>query len=302
MTSAQPADTAKAKVPKEVVEEVVKAYYPALVSSADTARTRAQSGYAIASAVAAAIVAAGVFGDFTSAARPVKILGVVALILWLAAAAAYIYAVSGPVPLPEGNASDDTEFVLQVVHSVTRARKMIEDRGSRAQIVTVLAIAATVAAVTVASFIPSADAKVAATVFLSPSGITDASTTCAEPITALRGQVDPASLGQSTLTIVADAGNCGAGSPTLHLRSADVRSIVQGLTVAPREPLEIVQISFTARGRSTLGAQLGPKCQLGHVRAVRLNGSAKAPLLLTVPRRHCRGLEFRLAPSLGALR
>ena len=72
-----------AGVAPAVAKAIVEAYYPAALEEADNARGRAQNGYTIAGAVAAAIVAAEVFGDIGKEQDFVQWSGVAALALWL---------------------------------------------------------------------------------------------------------------------------------------------------------------------------------------------------------------------------
>jgi hypothetical protein len=69
-------------IPTVVRDAVVNAYYPRALAVPDAARSRAQAAYTIASAIAAALVAAGVFGNLDQRPELVQGLGVAALVGW----------------------------------------------------------------------------------------------------------------------------------------------------------------------------------------------------------------------------
>lgn len=248
-------------------------------------------------------MAAGVFGDFTNAVLAVRILGVIALVLWLAAASVFIYAVSGRVSSPSGNARDLTTFVVTVVNSITTARKEVDNRAASAQRVTVAAVVFTGAALTTAALYPSRTTEVIANVLLAPSGVSAVAAICPARETILRGRIDPSALDHSTVTVVTLAGSCGHARATLHIRSRDVLAIAQDdeLPQAPTPSRRVAQIELTTRGRERLRHALGPRCHVDDLRAVIVGGPARAPTVITFPRPNCRGLRLRLPPSLGVI-
>ena len=123
-------------------------YYPSVLASADAACGRAKDAYTIASAVAAAIVAAGVFGDFANQTRGTKVFAVAALVGWLAAAAFFIYAVGlSTKPKSVGEKPGASSFVRAAINIASTERRTVSKRVSRAQRMTVFAILITVAAI-----------------------------------------------------------------------------------------------------------------------------------------------------------
>lgn len=206
---------------------VVNAYYPALLGSADAARSRAQNGYTIASAIAAALVAAGVFGGFADATTAVRILGVLALMLWLAAASAFMYAVAGRVTMPEGKVETLTELVEALVNWVTDARDRVERRAAWAQGLTGGAIVVTAAALIAAAFSLSRSGEISARVLLSRHGGVEVMAMCHKHVSMLHARIDPKTLDQATVKLVTDAGFCGKGQVALRVRSMDVVAISQ---------------------------------------------------------------------------
>src|SRR5437588_326206 len=81
------------KIDDKVVDATLNAYYPALIASADAARARAQVAYTIASATAAALVAAGVLTNIAAAPFWVRLLGTASLIAWITVAALFMFVV-----------------------------------------------------------------------------------------------------------------------------------------------------------------------------------------------------------------
>jgi hypothetical protein len=74
--------------------QISSSHWPRALAAADSARARAQSGFTVASAIATALVAAGIFTDITDRANPARWVGAAALSLWLAAMLLFLLAVS----------------------------------------------------------------------------------------------------------------------------------------------------------------------------------------------------------------
>lgn len=295
-TAGEPED----EVDEQAGEELIKAYYPALLGSADAARSMAQNGYTIAGAVAAAIVAAGVFGDFTSAATPVKWLGGLALGLWLLAALAYIHAVAGSVEWPTGDAENLAKFTKAIVEFATTARKEVERRAALAQLLTSAAVIVTGAALLAAAVEPHRSTAVSANVLLSPSGVTAVSKLCSTHGNVIRGSVEPEALGRTTITVTMKAGGCGEGEATLHLLGKDVLAIAKGGKIAQEASVPVrVQVELTPRGRVLLSRRLGRHCRIDDLKGTIVAGPPSAPTVLVPARPDCRRLRVRVTHGLG---
>src|SRR6476620_3952112 len=80
-----------------VVSAIIDAYYPLVVSLPEKARSRAQAAYGVASAIAAALVALGIFGKVGERPLAVQVLGLIALCAWLVTALLFMRAVSQSV-------------------------------------------------------------------------------------------------------------------------------------------------------------------------------------------------------------
>jgi hypothetical protein len=231
VTSGEPgyaslADTTE--VNSAVADEVVKAYYPTVVASGDSARTRAQTAYTIASAVATAIVAAGIFGGIDDATCAVKLLGVAALAAWLAAAALFMFAVAGRIDPPvTGDQPDASAFVRAVVGNAKFERSKIGERSANALRMSLVAMAITLVAVIVAWMEPTSSRAVDGTVALSPAGVAHVALLCgARPPNPMAGSFDPSSLTDEIVAIDVDASWCGNAKRTLRIRKVAIRGTI----------------------------------------------------------------------------
>jgi hypothetical protein len=213
------------KIDDSVVQEVVKDYYAAAVSSADAARTRAQNGYTIASAIAAAIVAAGVFGGIDDARTLVKIIGVLALLAWLTVAGLFMYAVAGNVRgLETGEQSDASSFVRVVIGNVREVRGAINARSQAAQIATVFAIILTVAGIAIALFWPPTS-KFNGTISLSPIGVKQVDILCGTHVPKrILVSLSASDLDNTFVPIQLMGRACNGGS-IIHLRKSSIIAI-----------------------------------------------------------------------------
>jgi hypothetical protein len=84
-------------LPPGAFKTVVDAYYPSVVAAGSTARARAQNAYAVAAAIATALVAAGAFTGITDRSWWVKIFGFLAVMAWIATALIFMLAIGGRV-------------------------------------------------------------------------------------------------------------------------------------------------------------------------------------------------------------
>ena len=133
-------------IPRAVIEAIVNAYYPRALSSPDTARARAQAGYTIASALAAAVIAVGVFSDIGQRSIFVQVLGLLAVATWIAAALFYQKAVAAPVEVIEAAQSSADDFVKRVLSNARDERTRVDDRHRWAGRISVVAASFTAAA------------------------------------------------------------------------------------------------------------------------------------------------------------
>lgn len=217
---------AEAKVNQDAADEVVKAYYPAVVSSADTARGHAQTAYTIASAVAAAIVAAGVFGGIDDASGLVKVLALASVLSWLIAAGGFMSAVAGAITAPNtGTKSTLSAFVTAVIENARHERRTVVKRAGLAMLVAALAMVLTVGTVAAAWLEDEPDPDVHGTFRLTRSGAAQLTALCgAEPRGVINASVDPGSFASKDefVALDLDAADCGGTARTLRVRRRGV--------------------------------------------------------------------------------
>jgi hypothetical protein len=213
-----------------MVTEVAKAYYPRAVAAADAARTRAQAGYTIASAVAAALVAAGVFGDFEQLPTEVQVLGVVALAAWLVAAFAFMLAVSTRRPTP-GEQEDPTKpqqqkgslaFVTDVMGDTMGERAAVEKVVGIATAAVGVAMLLTLATIVGVAADEDADPKRDGVLILTVEGIATSKATCDREMNTIEGRFDPAKLKDEFVSLVVSAGDCTGEDIDLRFRKKEI--------------------------------------------------------------------------------
>jgi hypothetical protein len=142
-------------VPEKIVDATVNAYYPQVLQEGASARARAQSGYTIAAALAAAVTTVGIFTGVSATDYPLAIAGVVAVAAWIVSALLYLWAVSSAPTPPSAEGTDDPAVFVGSVISAARDDRDIVQRQVRfagvAALVATLASAATIALVFVRS-------------------------------------------------------------------------------------------------------------------------------------------------------
>lgn len=216
-----------------VAKAVVDAYYPEALQEAENARSRAQSGYTIAGAVAAAIVAAGVFGDLAEEREWVQGLGIVALALWLLAALFYISAVAGRVDLPEGGvAADSNAFVTAALDRVKEERQKIDARLTRAFSATCVAVLVTVVALTGVLATAAPVTPMTGQLLLTNAGMATVAEVCGTPERKVAARMDPDSLGAgvSKVTLL----SCTDKPEPVEVRLA--KGGIAGFATDPQKP------------------------------------------------------------------
>jgi MFS family permease len=204
-----------------VDKAVIDAHYPEYVHRATAARTRAQGAYAIAGAVAAAIVAAGVAGDIAAASWQVQALGAAALAAWLITAWLFIQAVAVPVKRSGGKA-DPADLVNKVLDDVDCEQKTIEKWLKAASLSTLVALALTFASVVTALAIPRPSSEVHGRLSLTSEGRSAIEALCGRSPDTVAGSIDPAGLGNAFTVLRLDAGMCGRQAYKVWLARASI--------------------------------------------------------------------------------
>jgi hypothetical protein len=202
----------------EAVKTVVQTYYARGVAAADRARDRAEKGYTIASAIAAALVAAGVFAHLDERPASVKILGLTGFALWLLAAMLFILAVSVPVKThPEEDWIGDDAFVEGVSKQIDGELRTLKRRQFAALTATLLAVLFTVAAFSVATALPQGSDPEPARLALTSKADTGLARLCSVPVSDLLGTVDPDNLDDDIVEVDVPPGACNDAETTIRL-------------------------------------------------------------------------------------
>lgn len=208
-------------IAEAVVKAVVDAYYPEALKEAGSARSRAQAGYAIAGAIATAIIAGGVIGGLGSERGVVQAVGVLAVVGWLSAALLYNWAVSGPVDLPDAAmATDKDAFVTHVLDSVKTQRAAIEKRTAHAFTAAIAAVVVTLAALVLALTTATPAARSHGALSLTKLGRDSVRAICGERRATVSGTVDPGALGDAFVTVAIDGRDCGGAVKPVEVRFA----------------------------------------------------------------------------------
>ena len=196
-------------IPADVRSALVNAYYPRALAVPDGARSRAQAAYGISSAIAAALVAAGVFGGLDQRPALVQALGVGALVGWLLAAGLYLVAVSRPFQSAAADQSSADAFASAALTAAKTERDKVDFWQKAAAFVSGLAAIVTVIALSSALVDTPTDAR-GATIVLSGKGMASMTAACGATRRALTGLVSPGDLEKEFVGMTLDAGECGA--------------------------------------------------------------------------------------------
>lgn len=209
-----------------IKDEVVKAYYPQMVNLGQSVRTRAQGGYTIAAAIAAALVTAGAFADVDSRAAPTKALGGLGLLLWLLTVLLYAQAVAGhvmPLETSQPDPDDESSFAGLALHEALYERAVLERRLDRALYTTILAVAATVLAVASALVFSGKSSLEHGELRLTSAGAAALEPICGAETDIILGRFDPSELGEPFVEVALDPQSCpGSKNRKLQIRSRDV--------------------------------------------------------------------------------
>ena len=215
--------TTEPEVDDSVASAVVGAYYPKLVSSVDAARSRAQSAYAIANALAGGLVGASLFTVFANAPTYVDALGFGAIAVWIVAAGLYVRAIASPLLQPTGDVSDKSVFVRDILKNASTERTTIDHRQRDANLASIAAVILTAASFALLLFGPVGTVK--GTIDLTPAGVTQVSAVCLRPLSSLSGDIVRSSLTQSLVVIEVKTSACTLDVSEIRLPLTDIADI-----------------------------------------------------------------------------
>ncbi|ATO13734.1 hypothetical protein CO540_07775 [Micromonospora sp. WMMA2032] len=181
-----------------VQEAVVQAYYPDRVRAASSARTRAQAAQSVVTVFAGALVATFTLTALASAAPVTRVAGCVAVALWLFAAVLYVRAIATVVPPPPTaarEAPDARSLIEEVLRRGDREARQVDRRQTWANLVSVVALAATVATFCAALFVEHPDKTRPGVLILGPDGQATLRALCGPAVgPKVEGKVDVRSM------------------------------------------------------------------------------------------------------------
>lgn len=212
-------------VDPEAIKTLMNAFYPALLAEPSTVRTRAQSAYTVASAIAAGLVTAGAAGGIAHAAGYVQLTGVAAVGGWLITAALFINISRGVTTPPHKSGMlRAEEFVTEALRLTLNETKTLESRLTLASRATFSSLGLTAAALFLALFVsPPAAEQTHVTLFLSPAGQKTLHAACESLDSSVTGEVNLTSLGDAYVT-VSNVKECTAqDDATLGIPGKEIR-------------------------------------------------------------------------------
>jgi hypothetical protein len=212
--------------PEEVRDAVVDAYYRRTMSAPESARQRAQAAYGIASALAAGIVAAGLFGGLDRRPTIVQVVAIAALAVWMIAAGLFLHAVSSPFATPPQQQVGTEAFITTALQAVRDEGACIDRWQRWAQFVSLLAAVLTVGAFGLAIKISVPAGERDATVTLSAAGAEALKATCKNATRTLSGLISNAALGSEFVEVSLDGRQCGPRQSRVAIPRSQILAVV----------------------------------------------------------------------------
>jgi len=205
-------------------DEMVRAYYPGLLSAGQAARGRAQVAFTITSAIATALVAGGAITDISQRSVGVQLLSLACLALWLASAFFFLRAVASPVE-PKHVTATKVEFVDHAIDNAEHERDEILQRQGRALLLAGFAITSTVVLLSILLLSRASTFDgMEATVSLQRDFVASVQRVCIRSTSEVTGTIESDRLGDDFVEV--RNVTCGRQRVTLHLPSSEVSAVV----------------------------------------------------------------------------
>ncbi len=217
-------------LPESVIDAVISAYYPQALAEARAARSRAQNGYAITGAIAAALTAAGLLSGLGQRLPAVQITGYVALAAWFGCALLFLRAVA-TAAAPAGSGSTDSRdaFVTEILRRSKSERDSVVARTTWAIRLAVLAVGLTFAAIVLGFALDDDHGHdITGRVALTSSGRGAVTAACGAATDSVTATMDEHALDKATVRLRLPSGCPGQRPATLLLP----KSAVAGFVVA----------------------------------------------------------------------
>lgn len=215
-------------VPADVRGAVVSSWFPRAVAAPDSARNRAQAGYAISSAIASTVVAVGAFVDIADRSVEAQVFAALALLCWVTTALLYLHAVTTAVKTPIAepvDQRDSSRWLLAVLTRSQEERDLVDRRQKRAGLATVFAVAVTVPALLLTLGSSVSLDKDRVTLFLSERGLASVTALCKKRPDEIRGALESRTLRRDFVVIELDAGLCQPNVANVRIPRAEVLGV-----------------------------------------------------------------------------
>jgi len=223
-----------------ILETVVTAYYPRAIAAADSARNRAQAGYAIASAIASALVLAGAFTSIEDHGWPAQVAGGLALLAWVLAGILFLHAVATPVTQPIrveelGIDADSPEWVETILGRAQSERNQVDRRNIRAILATIGAVSITIPAIALTAFTSLSLNKDEVILSLTRAGKKTVAELCttAPADAEVRGHLENRTLRREFVVLTMKKGACHGGKEKEAATLRIPRTQISGIVSAP---------------------------------------------------------------------
>jgi hypothetical protein len=217
-----------ADVPAGAEDVVVSAWFPRAIAAPDSARNRAQAGYAISSAIASSVVAVGAFVDIADRSVEAQLFAGLALLCWVATALLFLHAVTTAVntPIADSEAqADSSGWLLTVLRRSQDERDLVDRRQKRASLATVIAVAVTVPALILTLGSSVSLDKDRVSLSLSDKGLAAVTALCKKKPREIRGALESRTLRREFVVIELDADLCQPNVANVRIPRAEVLGV-----------------------------------------------------------------------------
>lgn len=221
-------------IPETVQEVVIDAYYQQALAAPEAARRRAQAAYAIAAAIAAGLVAAGVLGKTTEHPALAVGVGAAAVCAWLLATSLFAVAVSSPFEIASEPWDSAEAVVRAALSAAAREREAVDRWQRRARWVAALAVVLTLASVGIA-VVGGRTRGEPSTLILTPAGAKAFRKLCDDntPSDRLTAKVEDSADDDAVVALYLDPGTCGLRSGRIVMLRKDIAVIAAGTSEGP---------------------------------------------------------------------
>jgi hypothetical protein len=222
-------------IDKDALKSIIGAVYPTMLAEPATVRTRAQSAYAIASAIATALITAGVLADIAEFSLWVQVLGTAAVATWMFTAAMFINISRRVTKIPRVEGDQlltETEFVSQALNLAVTEAEALESQLSQAAKATHSALALTALALFLAAFMPIESQNPVSSVQLTAAGTALVKQACPGATERISGELKVATLADDYAELVTE--ECGDEAVTLRIPPKYIASVTTPETQTPK--------------------------------------------------------------------